>query len=487
MSLLLLLKVVGILCSHPLVLNPRPTKETLVLVTPLGFLPLLSMPAGSYQRVFFCNRIYFRGKSPKIVPLHKIPRFTFASVIHKFIKSFIHHFMETKLFTQLSATEKQTWLENYQTWLTKLPAIEKATNITSTLRADIEEGLTLLAAFPYCRSFVAEAFRFKDYKYRLKLIRRYADQVTADAKEIMQKTIDLSDPSLLVPHVGRPTKEEAAARAMKAEQERIEKEANEETLFGKKADIPTVEPAAPATVSGSLIGDARLHLDQLKWLLSPTLQEAVDGVHELRTKAAEAATIAKQMATDGKPEKDIEPFAQEAAEKTEAYENIYARVDDEMARVYVRLKEDKTFIASIQAKKIDPTELRTMLRPYWDKLEDGDKEKVKNEVIDFIKANDPEQAAIREKEEKKKKAAADIIKYLQRKDKVNTEKRIAGMKAKFEELKALIGEEEANIYLPVLNVAIEDYEKNVKPKKEADKAEKEAKKAAKTAEKKDKK
>ena len=81
-----------------------------------------------------------------------------------------------------------------------------------------------------------------------------------------------------------PTKEqkEAAARAMKAEQERIEKEANEETLFGKKADIPTVEPAAPATVSGSLIGDARLHLDQLKWLLSPTLQEAVDSVHELR-------------------------------------------------------------------------------------------------------------------------------------------------------------------------------------------------------------
>lgn len=70
---------------------------------------------------------------------------------------------------------------------------------------------------------------------------------------------------------------------------------------------------------------------------------------------------------------------------------------------------------------------------------------------------------------------------------MNTEKRIAGMKAKFEELKALIGEEEANIYLPVLNVAIEDYEKNVKPKKEADKAEKEAKKATKTAEKKDKK
>ena len=107
------------------------------------------------------------------------------------------------------------------------------------------------------------------------------------------------------------------------------------------------------------------------------------------------------------------------------------------------------------------------------------KEKVKNEVVDFIKANDPAQAAIREAEEKKRKAAADIIKYLQRKDKPNTPKRIEGMKAKFAELKELIGEEEANTYLPVLNAAIEDCEKNVVPAQEAEKARKEAEKKAK--------
>jgi len=259
----------------------------------------------------------------------------------------------------------------------------------------------------------------------------------------------------------------------------MEQEAKEETLFGTKANIPTEEPPAPATVSGSLIGDAKLHLDQLKWLLSPTLQEAVDSVHELRTKAAEAATIAKQMALDGKPEEDIKPFSEDAAKYTEAYEDIYARVDDELARVYARLKEDTTFIASIKAKNIDPAELRTTLRPYWDKLDDAGKEKVKNEVVDFIKANDPAQAAIREAEEKKRKAAADIIKYLQRKDKPNTPKRIEGMKAKFAELKELIGEEEANTYLPVLNAAIEDCEKNVVPAQEAEKARKEAEKKAK--------
>ena len=104
---------------------------------------------------------------------------------------------------------------------------------------------------------------------------------------------------------------------------------------------------------------------------------------------------------------------------------------------------------------------------------------MKNEVIDFIKANDPAQAAIREAEEKKRKAAADIIKYLQRKDKPNTPKRIEGMKAKMAELKELIGEEEANTYLPVLNAAIKDCEKNVVPAQEAEKARKAAEKKAK--------
>ena len=387
--------------------------------------------------------------------------------------------MEQKNFSLMTPAEQQAWLEQYQAWIQKLPAIEKANVITSSLRTDIEEGLNLMAAFSYCRSFVAESLRFKDYKYRLKLIRKYADKVTSDVQNQTKRNIDLTDPALLVPHVGRPTKEEQAARALQAEKDRLEQEAKEETLFGTKANIPTEDPPAPATVSGSLIGDAKLHLDQLKWLLSPTLQEAVDSVHELRTKAAEAATIAKQMALDGKPEEDIKPLSEDAAKYTEAYEDIYTRVDDELARVYARLKEDTTFIASIKAKNIDPAELRSTLRPYWDKLDDAGKEKVKNEVVDFIKANDPAQAAIREAEEKKRKAAADIIKYLQRKDKPNTPKRIEGMKAKFAELKELIGEEEANTYLPVLNAAIEDCEKNVVPAQEAEKARKEAEKKAK--------
>ena len=87
--------------------------------------------------------------------------------------------MNTKNFSSLSPAELEEWLAAYQSWLSsRLPAIEKAPAITAAVRSDIEAGLELLSAFPFCRSFVAESLRFKNYASRLKLLRRYADKVT---------------------------------------------------------------------------------------------------------------------------------------------------------------------------------------------------------------------------------------------------------------------------------------------------------------------
>lgn len=378
--------------------------------------------------------------------------------------------MANKLFSQMSEEERQSWTKDYCNWQSRvLPELMKARTMTTSFRNDFELGLSLLSAFPYCRSFVAESLRFKNYISRIKPLARYADKVTADAEKMLNTKVDLSDPALLVRHVGRPTKQEAAARALKEEQERKAEE-DKETLFGKKADIPIETPPAPATVSGSLTSGALLHLDQLKWLLPLKLQEAVDAVRDLRNRASEEATIAKQMALDGKHPKDIEPHAQAAAKLVEEYEGIYERVDDELAAVYVRLKEDTTFIKKMEEKQVNPSELRTMLRPYWDKIED--KEAFKAAVIDFIKANDPAQAAVREQEEIKKKQVADIVKYLTRKDKPNTPKRISTMKARYEELKSLMGEQEAAVYQPVLQAAIDDCNNNVIPAIEAKKSSK---------------
>ena len=58
------------------------------------------------------------------------------------------------------------------------------------------------------------------------------------------------------------------------------------------------------------------------------------------------------------------------------------------------------------------------------------------------------------------------------------------MTARYNELVELIGEEEAKAYLPVLEAAKEDCEKNIKPKLEAERLAREAKKAEKKAAKK---
>ena len=99
-----------------------------------------------------------------------------------------------------------------------------------------------------------------------------------------------------------------------------------------------------------------------------------------------------------------------------------------------------------------------------------DKEVFKAKVIETIKANDPEQRAIREAEEERKKKVDALIKYLMRKDKPNTEKRIETMTVRYQELVSLIGEEDAKPYLLVLNAAKEDCQKNVMPAKAAAKA-----------------
>ena len=175
-----------------------------------------------------------------------------------------------------------------------------------------------------------------------------------------------------------------------------------------------------------------LRLDEIKWLLSPALQEAVETVRDLRNQEsvnAESvnATSAKLLAEQGKPESEVAVFAEQAIECKKLYENIYEHVDSELAHVYVRLKEDTTYIAKIQAAKADPQEWRTKLRVYWDKFDDQQKAIIKQQVIDDIKRNDPEQAKIREAEKKKKKEIADLIKYLTRKDKLNTPRRVKTM------------------------------------------------------------
>ena len=355
----------------------------------------------------------------------------------------------------MTAAQRAAWTQAYREFVSaQLPTIRNAKQSSKELVEMMNKGLDLLTAFPFTRSFVSETRSFNShFRVRTTFI-RYCDKVTKEVQGTFGETVDLTDKSLLTPHVGRPTKDEAQARALAAERARQEREKNENTLFGKMGDIPDDNTIVEGTVSGNMTGGVGFHLDQLKWLMSDNLKEAVDTIRELRNAAAEAATTAKTLAMEKASEDRIAVYAKEAAEKTEAYERIYEQVDNEMARVYVRLKEDTTYIEEMKNKGTDPDALRTALRPYWDKVEN--KEVFKQQVIEEIKANDPEQAKKREAEEKKTKRKNEIIKYLTRKDKANTAKRAKGMRERYTELIALIGEEEAKPYLPLVEKAEED-------------------------------
>ena len=355
----------------------------------------------------------------------------------------------------MTAVQRAAWTQAYREFVSaQLPTIRNAKQSSKELVEMMNKGLDLLTAFPFTRSFVSETRSFNShFRVRTTFI-RYCDKVTKEVQGTFGETVDLTDNLLLTPHVGRPTKDEAQARALAAERARQEREKNENTLFGKMGDIPDDNTIVEGTVSGNMTGGVGFHLDQLKWLMSDNLKEAVDTIRELRNAAAEAATTAKTLAMEKASEDRIAVYAKEAAEKTEAYERIYEQVDNEMAMVYVRLKEDSTYIEEMKNKGTDPDALRTALRPYWDKVEN--KGVFKHQVIEDIKANDPEQAKKREAEEKKTKRKNEIIKYLTRKDKANTAKRAKGMRERYTELIALIGEEEAKPYLPLVEKAEDD-------------------------------
>lgn len=203
------------------------------------------------------------------------------------------------------------------------------------------------------------------------------------------------------------------------------------------------------------MSQARLHLDQLAWLMSDSLKERVATVRDLRSTAASYAEQAKVMAERGDNADLIEPVAQMAAQYTEMYEQIYEDVDNELATVCYRLKHDEPYMKRFMKRYgvKDVSGIIKELKPYLQKMPPEFEVRVKA----LIEQESPEYIA-KVKEEKAKKQEVDaILKYLRRKDKTATKKRVETSEKKFERLVELIGEEQAEIYRPLLVSIKEEY------------------------------
>ena len=340
------------------------------------------------------------------------------------------------------------------------PAIG-ARMLTSEQRDAFEQGLDLLSNVVKAKSFVKDSRRFRDYHRRVRQMVTYLQTLdTGIASSASDKR-----------RVGRPTKKEQAEYAELQKKKAMEEA--RQSLFPNLKPDTTIQPLTyngiVANPNGESIAATMPNLMQIRPFLSPSLQEQVNTVRELRNEMASKAEQAKTMAeanekaiSQGKSaiytEEEIAAFATRATEiESELLPNIYTAVDREMGECYLRLSEktgDPEYIAyAKKAFTIDPQTLRTQFKPFYEKAQDRDPHFA--EAIAEKIANDrPEVKAARDAAAKHKAEADALIKYIIRKDKPSTKTRVKGIKDRIDQLRQkyadIVSESELTGYEAIL-------------------------------------
>lgn len=345
--------------------------------------------------------------------------------------------------------------------------------LTSEQRAAFEQGLTLLENIPQAQTFVRDSRRFKDYHRRVRHLLTY-----------LQTTAVSTSPSLSTGGgkgggsrpVGRPTKAEQSAynEAQKAK-----------ALAEAKASLfPELKPDTDhqrmtyngivANPNGESIAATMPHLNDIRWFLTKDLQEEVNKVRDYRNEMAAKAEQAKVMAeANEKAGKIIYTEAEIAALATRAVEiesdilpAIFSAVDREMGEVYLRLSErkgDPEYIKYVSENYSTPTqELRTKFKCFFEKATERDP-LFPDAIAEKIANDRPEVKAQREAAAKHKAEADAIIKYIIRKDKPATQKRVKGLQDRIATLRKdysdIVTEDELKGYEAILAKTIEDCNK----------------------------
>ena len=340
------------------------------------------------------------------------------------------------------------------------PAIGART-LTSDQREAFEQGLDLLSNVVKAKSFVKDSRRFRDYHRRVRQMVTYLQTLdTGSAASAPDKR-----------RVGRPTKKEQAEYAELQKKKAMEEA--RQSLFPNLKPDTTIQPLTyngiVANPNGESIAATMPNLMQIRPFLSPSLQEQVNTVRELRNEMASKAEQAKTMAeanekaiSQGKSaiytEEEIAALAIRATEiESEILPNIYTAVDREMGECYLRLSEktgDPEYIAyAKKAFTIDPQTLRTQFKPFYEKAQDRDPHFA--EAIAEKIANDrPEVKAARDAAAKHKAEADALIKYIIRKDKPSTKTRVKGIKERIDQLRQkyadIVSESELTGYEAIL-------------------------------------
>lgn len=434
----------------------------------------------------------------------------------------MNNFMpKQKSYAELTAEEQLQYCKDLEKFSGQVPHLEQLKGSWSAAdREAMEQGLRLMQAFAFSESFATDALRYGDYSSRTYRLRFYCDKIKKELVKSLNvsggngQSVAIIDPTVPTRRRGRPSLAEVEARKKGEEvakedtglelqrqiaqmmglkvivtdnapreknnaelaEERKAKQAAEEkmnpSLFSPTPGPSTKESGEGQTTAGASptvaptiadLGETRYHLNQLRILLSPSLQERVDSVQGLRQSAASAAETAKRMAERGEKPEDVEPYAKEAAQLTEAYEQIYDDVDKELATLHYRLKNDEPYRKQFQEKYhiSDLTRILDDLKPYYKKVQSPEFDL---RCKTLIEQESPEYAAKVKAEAERKKEVQDILRYLKRKDKPATDARLNGAREKFARLEQLLGKKEAKDYKPLL-AFIEDENRKLNAEK----------------------
>ena len=339
---------------------------------------------------------------------------------------------ESKLFKDMTLEEQGKYLKDISNFtVEKLPLLCQFGDAWTEARVkSFEDGLMLLQAFSYCRDFVKQALYWRDFNRRVKSFMYLMDKVrkeisegrsmkTAEGKTIVALEEDKK------PKRGRPSKAKAA---------KAEAQTETQPPSASPAQQPTMTPLQQ--IASQVAGVERLSLKELSWLLTPELQEEVKKVQLLRATATAESEQAKALAENNVVAEIIKPHTEATVKAMEAIQNIYNKVDLELAEVYYRLSEDNDFgglKAAWEKKGGAFSGLLEILLPYYDKM--GGKE-----FGATLKTNDQVKA---EKETQSKAAAERAQKihtartYILRDDQALTSDRLKRMKEYLEECRKL--------------------------------------------------
>jgi len=260
-------------------------------------------------------------------------------------------------------------------------------------------------------------------------------------------------------------KNNAELRAEREERERREREqspglfpdgetaAGETAAAGQQAAADGGAPVCPSMgeIYAGRIDRDRLHLDQLAWLCSKPLQERIALVRDQRTAFGNAAQTAKVLAGRHAPEEEVARWTREAEEQMKAYEATYEAVDEELAVLHARLRDDEPFRRRFRERwrgvSLDMEQLLHITRPYWEKLKGPE---LSMKVSRLTEEESPEYAARRRREAGETAEVRALLRYIRRTDKGPSDERCRTMAARIERIRELRGDAEADALLPIL-------------------------------------